>query len=216
MRGLFEKFRTAVSHRIDPLAETQPAIEWVKWVHNNSLAGFVARTAPTAHASIAKVASLSGQILVKTKDGDLYKSYCDSAHPQWRGIINGESKEFRSAYLDGVVNQALQRGLRQQPSAHEIFSSMMGPHSMRMHIIWNGTDEQFARLEDDYPCPPAGFRDVHTPADLADNHPQFAAYLIRKGLGPFWYDRGYDPVPEAEPVKAAPRLPGRAGPAPWY
>ncbi|MBU0800844.1 MAG: hypothetical protein KKA05_07540 [Alphaproteobacteria bacterium] len=216
MLGLFEKFRQAVSHRIDPLAETQPAIEWVKWVHNDSLAAFVGRSAPTAYKSIAKVASLSGQLLIKTKDGDLYKFYCDSANPQWHGLINGEAKQFRSAYLDNVVDNALQRGLRQQPSAHEIFTSIMSPHSTRMFILWNGTDEQVARIDEDYPSAPAGFKDHHSPADLAEKHPQFAAYLIRKGLGPFWYDRGYDAAPEAKPAQATANLPGARGPDPYY
>lgn len=193
MQFLKRALAFATGHAADPLGESRPDIEWVRWIHSPSLLAFTAAVAPKA---LGKMRSVNGDFLIKTKDGQIYQRYSNKEDGKWSGSIDGEERSFHSAYLNGVVEDAMRRGLEKKTSADEI--------AKRYHNGFRGIMFAPDSIYDDFmrenPTPPTmfGFKgDYHVPEDYREEYPEFADFLVRKGYGPFWYDRGYDkPEPE--------------------
>ena len=204
----------------DPLSYDRPPIEWVKWLKHNSYsqlpAGAKLVSMPTSErrmsvfpffnlfsmassaqdknlekgevpsASLAALSHESSKFVIKTQDGRFFERHTDGA---WGGAgLNG----FKSRYLDNVIANAMQRGLREQLSSSDIAQHLMSPQgrAMRMNLGSNIS-----------PRPPAEFAlggDYKTSADYEGSDLKFAAFLQRRGYGPFWYDTGHDDshVPE--------------------
>lgn len=163
MNRIFNKLVNALQKKpFDGLSEDMPEIEWVK-------------------AVTMKIFDTT--IIMKAEDGRFFMRDLQEEKPVWLGMINGEERSFRSPYLDSVLADAQERGMKRQLlSASDIRQHMS---SLRIHIIGYGTNEQFENLYKMYPEVPEDFNDYHVPEDFDGSHPDFANYLRKEGYVPF-------------------------------
>ena len=167
----------------DPLKETQPEIEFIRWTESHSLIAFAGRHSIRA---AGKLAGMGGKICIRTTDGEVFQRY--GSEQKWKGPEKYGSEGFHSKYLDDWLSHALDNGLEKQRSAYDISSALMSPHGMRMWTIWNGSDEEFAKIDENYPSPPTSFSTGHdgvAPEDYEETNPYFAAYLVKQNWHPW-------------------------------
>lgn len=189
MLSLYERFRKSVQDRVDPLAESCPQIEWVKFIQDGKVAAaFIAAANPAAARIIL---DSKKKYIMKTTGGAFYVKNGER-HAQWQGFIDGSYRQFNSPHLDRVLTQAKMAGLYPQTSADDLCSDYMDE---KLAVLKFGTPGRQGRIEIDFPPVPPIFKkygDYLTTRDLKDIYPEFTAYLARKGHDPYWQSHGYD------------------------
>lgn len=194
MFDLFNKLVNRAKTLNIPALKNPPKIEWIKCVEDYATTAFAASFSRTAAGRIAGY-----DIIMKAEDGRFFTRQKWDKQPVWHTSENGNNKTYYAPALDKALKTALNQGLKTQPAAYTIFSQNMGVHSMRHFIAMNGTDEQFARVDEEYPMIPSGFTDYHTPEDYDEKNPHFANFLRRKSYVPFYLDEKRNTAPEQNP-----------------
>ena len=187
LKNFISRAFSRFSHGTDPQGVLDSNVKKVEWFQENSYVTMAFYTAKTG--KILKRDN-SSTYYCYLEDGRIFEK--PSRSDQWKEVypdIKGDL--FYNSVLDDIVEEAKQNGMTVEPHPYDVYSRIM---EQRRFILWNGTDEQVAQLDETHPIPKRAtvtFDTTGCDLDILNPKPEYSADDLstragRSGPRPFY------------------------------